>query len=291
MNTNRKTYIKSKDELTQFERAIINAHPEGLQSAIVEGKRDIGKSMFCYITTTRIFQYLEGLPIDDAYIRALDHFLWTIPQMFKVCDDVLSNTDYKDIMKYDAEHKYRILVSDDVGTHMGKYRFYVDVASVDELKGRIDTIRDVTNGLLMTAPAVSGLLSFLREYPDNRIIKITYDSHGDPKYSRIIEIRDKPKKWARYGRLAFPPIKMSIFVDTWAYAEYKIRKRKAINDLFVRNKDKEKENIVKAFRVIRKIQPNLTDNEIIDKLSLSEEIKNIFKINNEELIDEAKDIS
>ena len=40
----------------------------------------------------------------------------------------------------------RILVVDDAGTHMSKYRFYTDIVSVDDLKGRLDTIRDVTCG-------------------------------------------------------------------------------------------------------------------------------------------------
>lgn len=267
--SNIKNYIKSKDELTKFEQSIINCHPEGLSTGCAEGKRGIGKSMFFYIVTTRIFQYLDGTHVDDAYMKALEHFIWTTEDFIKKVDDVASHTDYEDITKYDTEHKYRLLTIDDIGTHMSKYQFYVDVANVDALKKRIDVIRDVTSGLFMTAPAMSGLLSFLREYPDVRNIHLTYDETGDPKYGRVIQIREQPKKWSKRGRLVFPPIKMSIFVHDWAYDEYKIRKRKAENKLFLKDdKTKSKENLI---RVIKKFKPGITTKEIMSGLGLNNE--------------------
>lgn len=276
MNCNIKKWIRSKDELTRFEQGIINKYPENLLSAVAEGGRGDGKSMLCYLITARILQYLHGIHIDDAFPMALDHFLWTVPQTLKAIDEVIDNTDYTDILKYDREHKYRILVVDDAGTHMSKYRFYTDVASVDDLKGRLDTIRDVTCGLLMTTPAMSGLLSFLREYPDNKIIELkTY--HGGSEYDRIAYIRDKRLKWARTGKLKYPPIKTSIYVYDWAYADYKKRKRLALKKLFDSQKRSKKNEVIKMFRVIKKLNPKLTNDEIIVKLGLSEDVLSMFK--------------
>lgn len=279
MNCNIKKWIKSKGELTRFEQGIINKYPENLLPAVVEGGRGTGKSMFCYLVTARIMQYLHGIHIDDAFPMALDHFLWTVPQTLKVIDKVIDNTDYNDILKYDREHKYRILVVDDAGTHMSKYRFYTDVASVDGLKGRLDTIRDVTCGLLMTTPAMSGLLSFLREYPDNKTVTLSTYSEGNTDYDRIVNIRNKRLKWARYGKRAYPPIKTSIYVYDWAYADYKKKKRIALKNLFDKQKKTKKNEVIKMFRVIRKLNPKISNEEIIVKLGLSEDVLSMFDEN------------
>lgn len=276
MRANRKKWINSKDELTKFEQGIINAHPEKLVSATAHGERGIGKSMFCFITMTRIFQYLDGTHVDDAYLTALDHFLFSLPEVLKAIDKVIQHTDYSDISKYDKEHKYRVITMDDCGTHMGKYKFYTDVSSVDDLKGRLDTIRDVTNGLLMTTPALEGLLSFLREYPDNKEIQLLYDKQGDTKYGRVVNVRHKRKKWARQGKLAYPPIKTSIWVDNWAYDEYKIRKRKALQKLFSQNEKSSRNEIIRMFKTVRKLNPKLKQKEIIELLGFPEEVLKIL---------------
>lgn len=276
MHTNNKRWIKSFDELTRFERAIINAHPEGLVAATAEGAREIGKSMFLYKTGTHIFQYLEGIHLDDAYLRSLDHFFWTIPQIQKAIDKVLMNTDFDNIRQYDIENKYRYMAIDDAGTHLGKYKFYVDVDSVDEMKSRLDTIREVTNSLLMSTPALTGLLSFLREYPDNKTIAITYDKYGNTEYDRIFTIRHARKKWEKKGRRAYPPIQGSVWVDNWAYDEYKTRKRKALVSM-LKNKKGGKGEIIRMFRTIKKMQPKLTNEQIIEKLNLSQDVLNILK--------------
>jgi len=276
MNTKNKKWIKSEEELTKFERSIIKAHPERLVNATCEGGRGIGKSMFLYKTGTHIFQCLEGISLDDAYIRALDHFLWTTPQIKKAVDKVLLNTDFDNISQYDLEHKYRFLAVDDAGTHLGKYQFYVDVETVDQMKARLDTIRDVTSCLLMSAPALSGLLSFLREYPDNKSIIITFDESGDPRYGRIFTIRHPRRRWQKKGTLAYPPIKGSVWVDDWAYDEYKIRKRKALISLFKKRKSS-KTDILKMFRTIRKLKPKMKPEEIIKQLNLSDEVLQVLK--------------
>ena len=157
---------------------------------------------------------------------------------------------------------------------MSKYMFYTDIEGVDDLKGRIDTIRDVTSGLLMSAPALSGLLSFLREYPDNKVISIKTAPELNTEYGRVIEIRHPRQRWAKMGRLAYPPIKTSIYVDNWAYDEYKRRKRKALNDLFYKKKDSSINELIKMFKTIRKLNPDLKKIEIIEKLNLSPELLN-----------------
>lgn len=277
MNTKIKQWIKSKDELNKFEQKIINSHPEKLTNAAAIGERDIGKSMFCYITATHIFQYLEGIHVDDAYIRALDHFIWTYKEFNNAVDPIIQNTDFNNIREYDKENKYRILVIDDAATHMGKYKFYTKVSMVDKLAAKMNTIRDVTSGLLITVPMVSGMLTFLRDFPDLRIINIFYDRTGDPTYGRKVEIRMQPKKWARKGKLLFPLLKGSIYVYDWAYDEYKVRKRKALQEYYKDEETEEKQELAKMFSIAKKMNPKLTKKEIIEKLGLSKDMLKVVK--------------
>lgn len=276
MNYKIKKYIKSKEELTNFERLILNKYPENILSAIAEGGRGKGKSMFCYLVMARILQYLEGIHIDDAFPKALNYFLWTVPQTLKVIDTHIENTDYTNIRQYDLENKYRLLIVDDAGTHMGKYKFYTDVGGVDKLQKRLDIIRDITCGLILTTPAYSGLLSFLRDYPDNKTIELmTY--HGGSKDDRRVYVRHKREKWAKIGKKVCPPIEMSIAVYDWAYDLYKVKKRHAVHKLLKHEKNTKKNEIVNMFRVVKKLNPKLTKDEIIAKLGLSEDVVSMFK--------------
>jgi len=278
MRTNIRNFIKDKSELNKFEQRIVNSFPENITSACASGIKGIGKSMFCFITTTHIFQFLEGLHVDDAYIRALDHFVFTIPQLMGIIDPFIVNTDYSNMQQYDLEHKYRILVIDDAGTHMGKYKFYTDVTNVDQLKKRFDVVREITSGLLMTTPAQEGLLSFLREYPGTLDIQLKYDRNGNTKLDRIVEIRRKREKWARHGKKAFPTLQGSIYVHDWAYWEYRKRKRKAIADMIKEEKDVTKSQFEKMYQVIKKLNPSLSKNEVFDRLSLDDDLKNVLNI-------------
>lgn len=274
----RPAYIKDPKQLTRFERAIVNAHPERLVDGIVQGKRDIGKSMFCYKTMTRIFQYLDGTHVDDAYIKALDHMFFTLPDTLKAIDKVIDNTDFNNILEYDEENQYRIITLDDAGTHMGKYKFYVDVAGVDAIQSKFDVIRDVTSGLLITTPSLSGLLSNFRNYPGTKRIELNYDVKGDTRYGRIVKIRDKRKKWARYGKLAYPPIKTSIWIDNWAYQEYRIRKRKAIQKINKEYSGSPESQFKKMYQIAKKLNPKLSKHEVIEKLNLGSELDDSFNL-------------
>lgn len=272
MNNKIKKWIKSKDELTRFEKAIINAHPERLIEAIAEGPKDRGKSMFCYKTMTRIFQYLNGIHVDDAYVIALNHFKFTIPEVMKAIDDIIDNTDYDNILEYDMKHQYRVMTIDDAGTHMGKYKFYIDVASIDEIQKKFDIIRDITSGLLMTTPTLSNLTTTFRDDPGMKTIEINYDKQGDTRYGRIVNIRHRRKKWARRGQLAYPPIKTSIWVDTWAYKEYKIRKRKAIKKMNDETKGSSSNDFNKMYKIVKKFNTKITKQELADKLGIQKEM-------------------
>lgn len=274
----RPPYIKDIKQLTRFERAIINAHPERLVDGIVQGKRDIGKSMFCYKTMTRIYQYLDGTHVDDAYIKALDHMFFTLPDTLKAIDKVIDNTDYDNILKYDREHQYRIITLDDAGTHMGKYKFYVDVAGVEAIQSRFDVIRDVTSGLLITTPSLSGLLTNFRNYPGTKRIELYADSVGDTRYGRIVKIRNKRLKWARYGKLAYPQIKTSIWVDNWAYEEYRKKKRRAIQKMNKESNGSRESQFNKMYHIAKKLNPKLTRKDLIVKMNLTDEFEEILNI-------------
>lgn len=267
-----KSYIKNLDELIPFERAIINAHPERLVEAVVEGPKDRGKSMFCYKIATRIFQYLEGLHLDDAYMRALDHFKFTIPETMDAIDKVIDNTDYTDILRYDEENQYRLLVIDDAGTHMGKYKFYTDVASIDEIQKKFDVIRDVTSGLLLTTPTLENLTTTFRDNPGLKTVEILYDVLGDTRYGRIINIREKKKKWAKKGRRLYPPVRTSIHIDTWAYEEYKIKKRRAIKKMNDDCKKSGKNDFNRMYGIAKKFNVKLTKESFAELLGIRDDL-------------------
>ena len=267
-----KPYIKNFNELIPFERAIINAHPEKLMEAVAEGKKDIGKSMFCYKIMTRIFQYLEGIHLDDAYLIALDHFKFTIPETMEAIDKVIDNTDYDNIIEYDTDNQYRILTIDDAGTHMGKYKFYTDVASIDEIQKKFDVIRDVTSGLLLTTPTLDNLTTTFRDNPGLNTIEILYDKQGDTRYGRIINIREKKQKWAKRGRRIYPPVRTSIHIDKWAYAEYKAKKRRAIKKMNDETKKSGKNDFNKMYNIAKKFNVKMTKKDFAEKLGIRNEM-------------------
>lgn len=270
--TKMKPWIKTKEELIPFERAIINAHPERLIEAVAEGPKDRGKSMFCYKIMTRIFQYLEGIHVDDAYMMALDHFKFTIPETMTAIDKVIENTDYDNILEYDMENQYRILTIDDAGTHMGKYKFYTDVASIDEIQTKFDIIRDITSGLLLTTPTLDNLTTTFRDNPGLNTIEILYDKEGNTRYDRIINIREKKKKWARKGKRIYPPVRTSIHIDTWAYKEYKIKKRKAIKKMNDATKKSSKNDFDKMYTIVKKFNVKITKKDLAEKLGIRDEM-------------------
>ena len=225
---------------------------------------------------TRIFQYLDGIDVDDAYLKALDHMIFTLPDTIKAIDKVIDNTDFDNILKYDMENQYRILTLDDAGTHMGKYKFYVDVQGVEAIQRRFDVIRDVVSGLLITTPTLTGLLSNFRNYPGTKRITLKYDVQGDTRYGRIVDIRHKRNKWARQGKLAYPPIKTSIKIDNWAYEEYRIKKRKAIQRLNKESTSNPASDFKKMVTIAKKLNPTLTRQEIFEKLNFNDELKEIL---------------
>jgi len=273
-----KKYIESIDELSWTAKRIVRRHPWGFQGAVAEGGRGLGKSAFCLHTAREIYQYIEGIDRIDAWKRVLgigpktyrdagSKVLFTIKDVVNALE-ILDNLDMGNVLQWQKENTVPCYVWDDAGMHGGKYKFFIAVKMVDYLKGLMDTMRFVTSGFLINAPELSGLLGFIREYKDQLVIEIAYDTNGG-----AFRRQAKIQRYARYKngkRLKVVSVtKFNSHVDTWAYEEYNKMKARAI----IENKNALK----RITQIAKKEEPKKTSNQIMDEMGVPKQFKSLIE--------------
>lgn len=191
---------------------IFHSHPYNFCGALVTGKRGAGKSCYGLIVSHEIFVSLGFEPKFEAWNMALDHCLFTIDNVIAVLEKA-STTDNKE----------RVILWDDLGVYANAGTWFTNMKQVVRLKGVMDMIREATNGLIMTTPTQSSILSFLRSY-DDFIIQISYDMRGS--YYRNAKI---------YRKYTLPSGKRLVFhqgtdhyfsyLPTWVFKKYSEKRR------------------------------------------------------------------
>ena len=162
INSNILTDTHSKNFNYVVSRKIYYAfRSNGFFSAIVEGRRGIGKSSYSLKTMHDIFVYL-GYDDDVAWQMAIDRMLYNINDIVDFIDQ--SNGDKKEV----------VFTWDDAGVFGGNLRYFSHMKEVNLLSSLMDTIRSSVGGILLTCPSQFGLLKFLRRY-DNYLINIIRD--------------------------------------------------------------------------------------------------------------------
>lgn len=264
-----KKYLESLNELARLPKLIVRKHPMGYVGANVRGARGAGKTAFCMHTGRQVYQYIDGITRDDAWEKLLgvgNYRKEKAKILFSMSDvidslEILDNIDFKNILEWQKDNTIPCYIWDDAGMHGGRYKFFTDVKTVEHLQGLTDTIRFVVTGFLINSPEISGLLSFLREYKDQKVISINHRAEGDTKYGRRASI--KGYKEDRRGRFILAregSTDFSCYVDKWAYSEYSRMKAKAII-----------ENIHKIKQLVKtekKSKPDKKENEIAESIGL-----------------------
>jgi len=145
---------------------IFSSHPHNFCGALVTGKRGSGKSCYGLIVSHEIFTKLGYDFKFDAWNMALDNCIFNIEDVIKLLEDT-STSDTKE----------RVILWDDVGVYASSGSWFTNQKQAVWLKSIMDMIREATNGLIMTTPAQSGILSFLLAY-DDFLVQISYDMRG-----------------------------------------------------------------------------------------------------------------
>jgi len=273
-----KKYIESIDELSWTAKRIVRRYPWGFQGAVAEGGRGIGKTAFCLHTAREVYQYIEGIDRIDAWKRVLgvgpktyreagSKVLFTIKDVVNALE-ILDSIDMDNVLEWQKENTVPCFCWDDAGMHGGKYKFFIAVKMVDYLKGLMDTMRFVTSGFLINAPELSGLLGFIREYKDQLVINIAYDSDGGTTRRQAnIQQYSKYKSGKRLKVVSVT--KFNSHVDSWAYEIYNRMKAKAI----IENKNALKQ----VTQIAKKENPKKTSDEIMDEMGVPEQFKSMIE--------------
>ncbi len=136
----------------------------GFFSAVVQGRRGVGKSSYALTIMHDLFVYM-GHEDSVAWQMAIDRMLYNI-------SDIVSF-----IENSSGDKKEAVFTWDDASVFGGNLRYFSHMKEVNLLSSLMDTIRSSVGGVLLTCPSQFGLLKFLRRY-DNYIIDISYGFEG-----------------------------------------------------------------------------------------------------------------
>ena len=144
-------------------KKVLNAiENNSFESALVVGKRSIGKSSYSIKVAKEVYQTLYDLNDKEAYRMAIESICFSL-------DDIIT------VMKtYHYEDRKPIVIWDDSGAYGSGLMYHSHISEFGFLKGGMDTIRTVCAGLLLTAPNQKSMIGFLRDY-DDYIIRIIKD--------------------------------------------------------------------------------------------------------------------
>lgn len=203
--------------------------PDSFSSFYITGKRGIGKSSYALKVLHEVYSN-PPLNYEDeaAYHAALDCLQFTIPEVVNYLSK-LSNRNKKTVC----------LLWDDLRVFASGSKYFTEMKLVQRLIGMFDSIRTVTNCVLLTCPSMEGTLSFLRSY-DDYMIKISYSKEGGwdrvasgylwntlPSGKKLVY-----KKFVDYYNCRLP---------NWIYEKYMLRRRKVLRDALVDLDKDEKE--------------------------------------------------
>jgi hypothetical protein len=147
-------------------KKIINAiDNNSFESALVVGKRSLGKSSYAIKVAKEVYQSLNDISELDAYQMAIDSICFSLDDIIKV------------MKTYHYENRKPVVIWDDAGAFGSGLMYHGHISEFAMLKGGMDTIRTVTAGLILTAPNQKSLIRFLQGY-DDYIIRIIKESSG-----------------------------------------------------------------------------------------------------------------
>ena len=240
--------MKKKIKILNLSTKMIDAHPYGCFSALVKGRKGVGKSTYCIHGSAQVYYILSKLPdskryikleqdisFEEAYHVALDHL------KFKLSDIVDILRESKGALK-DSTKMCPCVIWDDAGVYASSSLFKESWQNDAKIKKYNNIVRTRCTGWLINTPMVEGLTKTLRE-TDDPIIKIVY--HNGKKN---IDEEDRDKTINKYLRLATAMIKRdrSHWGDTVFKDDFRCRLQyKSVHDRYMDMKEEAFDDVEK----------------------------------------------
>lgn len=182
-------------------------------SALTVGERGNGKSMYNLKSMALTYYNLDEISESQAWLKALDSMIFSPYEYMKKIED-----------NYDDDKVDVVWCLDDAGVHFTGMMFFIDPNLYGLVGGSFDTIRTVTNALLLNVPFKKKLMGGLQQY-DDREITISIEPGGNHNRKAICI------KWYRLPngkRMFYKDFEdhFSCYVPKWIYDKYLEKRRK-----------------------------------------------------------------
>ena len=189
-------------------------------SVITRGERGYGKSMYNLKVVAYTLHKLFDLSENDAWKQALDYIIFSPFEYMKRIEH-----------NYDNDVIDPVWCLDDAGVHFTGMMFFRSPHLYALINGSFDTIRTVTNSLLINCPYKNKLMSGLQQYDDREITLYidTSPENGVGGYGRKAvcikwyRLPSGKREWYKDFEDLF-----SCYVPVWVYRLY-LEKRRRYN--------------------------------------------------------------
>lgn len=129
-------------------------------SAMVTGRRGIGKTSYCIQLVRQYYQIKYDLSKDEAYQYALKSIIFSLDEMI----NLMKNHNWK--------NRVDVVIFDDCGIFTSGMMYSSFQKEFAMLRASLDGIRSITGALLLTAPDVHSTAKFIQSY-EHLIVKVT----------------------------------------------------------------------------------------------------------------------
>jgi len=200
---------------------LINANNKNrFVSVVTRGERGYGKSMYNLKVIAMMLHVLYNYSEKEAWEKALDYIIFDPYEYMRRIEH-----------NYDNDIIDPVWCLDDAGVYFTGMLFFRNPHLYDLISGSFDTIRTVTNAVLITCPFKDKLMNGLKQY-DDREVTIYIDTskeNGHGVYGRKAvcikwyRLPSGRKEWYKDFEDRF-----SCYIPTWIYNRY-LEKRRYYN--------------------------------------------------------------
>jgi hypothetical protein len=225
----------------------------GFTSAIITGRRRIGKTMYSLQCVYQL-RIRQGDTPDMAWEVALNSCVFSMEELIRK------------IQSHTYKQRSEAIIWDDAGVYGGSLLYLYNVDNAMVLKALMDTIGTRTKLLLLTCPNVGGLMKFLRNYGDYIVdISIADRSTRGERNATVYQqyhAKNLVQRWRRAWIDEF-----NVRIDTKYYSRYTEERdkyaNKIIKELLKRGKERRAEE-TDDNKLVRqdKLQPDVVEPDI-----------------------------
>lgn len=129
-------------------------------SAMVTGKRGIGKTVYCIKLVRQYYELKYGMDKDEAYRKAISSIIFSLDEMIHL------------MKTHTWKNRVDVIIFDDCGIFTSGMMYSSFQKQFAMLRASLDGIRSITGALLLTAPTVTSTAKFIQSY-EHLIIKVS----------------------------------------------------------------------------------------------------------------------